>query len=115
MVIVLGYLEPLLLSKVDDLRRAIAESVRLVRILDLVLLRYDLVVLSLTSRLKLSWDAQDSASLLIDAARFMNILIRFELLIEILNYSLFLRISFLKLNVRKFLRIILIVHSSLLI
>ena len=103
MVIVLGYLEPLLLSKVDDLRRAIAESVRFVRILDLVLLRYDLVVLNLTSRLKLSWDAQGFASLLIDAARFMKILIRFELLIEILNYSLFLRISFLKLNVRKLL------------
>ena len=45
----------------------------------------------------------------------MKILIRFELLIEILNYSLFLRISFFKLNVQKFLRIILIQLSPLLI
>ena len=115
MVIVLGFLEPLLLLKVDNLRRAIAEATRFVRILNLVLLRYDLLVLNFASRLKFSWDSQDFASLLICKALFKKILIRLELLVEILNYSLFLRISFLKLNVLKFLWIILILHSSLLI
>ena len=57
MVIVLGFLELLLLLKVDDLCRAIAEVIGFFRILNLVLLRYDLLVLNLTSRLKLSWDA----------------------------------------------------------
>lgn len=103
MVIVLGFLEPSLLLKVDNLRRAIAEASRFVRILNLVLLRYDLLVLNFASRLKFSWDSQDFASLLICKARFMNLVIRLELLIAILNFSLFLRISFLKLNVLNFL------------
>ena len=115
MVIVLGFLEPLLLLKVDNLRRAIAEATRFARILNLVLLRYDLLVLNFASGLKFSWDSQDFASFLICKARFMKLVIRLELLIELLNFSLFLRISFLKLNVLKFIFIILILHSSLLI